>query len=187
LLDAALGDLRPIEVLDAGVPGYTSLQNRVQIERDLLPLRPDVLIWMPMGHNDDARVAGRTDAEALAFRRSLSFTLARTALGSALGLRVDAATPADTGATTDATAAGRGLRPRVPLADFEANLRAVAADCKAAGVPLMLIVGPHDEAALAQRPNEKAAEDIVLRVAKELNLACSDPRKDLAALAPRPL
>lgn len=187
LLEFTLGDLRPVEVIDAGVPGYTSLQNRVQIERDLLPLRPDLLIWMPMGHNDDSRVAGRTDSEALAFRRSLGFTLARTALGSALGLRVDAATPADTGATTDAPSAGPGLRPRVPLPEFEANLRAVAESCRAAGVPLMLVVGPHDATALEHRPNEKAAEELVLRVAKELNLAFSDPRKDLAALLPRPL
>ncbi len=187
LMEAMVGDLLEVEVIDAGVPGYTSLQNRVQIERDLLPLRPDVLVWLPTGHNDDARVAGRDDAEALAYRRSLSFRLSRLALPRVLGLAGDASTPADAGAAQDALAADERLRPRVPLAAFEDNLRAVAVACAEAGVPLLLLVPPHSDDVRAARPNEVAAEEVVLRVARELGLPCSDPRPDFAALGPRPL
>jgi lysophospholipase L1-like esterase/tetratricopeptide (TPR) repeat protein len=186
LLQAATDAVR-VELIDAGVPGYTSLQNRVQVERDLLALRPDVLLWLPMGHNDDARVAGRDDRQALRFRRGPWFLLSRLALASALGLRLDTATPADAGAAVDALAAGHLLRPRVPLADFEDNLRAVAAACRAAGVPLVLLAPPHDEPVRRERPNERAAEEVVVRVARELGLPLADPRAALDALAPRPL
>jgi len=187
LMEAMLGDLVTVEVIDAGVPGYTSLQNRVQIERDLLALQPDVLVWMPTGHNDNAHVTGRDDAAALEYRRGWRFRLSRWALPPALGLAADPATPADTGATQDALAAGARGRPRVPLDAFEANLRAVIAACADADVPLLLIVPPHSELVRAQRPEEAAAEEIVLRVARELNVPVADPRPDLAALAPRPL
>lgn len=186
LLQAATDAVR-VELIDAGVPGYTSLQNRVQVERDLLALKPDVLLWLPMGHNDDARVAGRDDRQALRFRRGPWFLLSRLALASALGLRLDTATPADAGAAVDALAAGHLLRPRVPLADFEDNLRAVAAACRAAGVPLVLLAPPHDEPVRRERPNERAAEELVVRVARELGLPLADPRAALDALAPRPL
>ncbi|HEX5011465.1 MAG TPA: GDSL-type esterase/lipase family protein [Planctomycetota bacterium] len=187
LMEAMVGDLVDVEVLDAGVPGYTSLQNRVQIERDLLPLRPDVLVWMPTGHNDNAHVTGRDDAAALEYRRGWRFRLSRWALPRALGLAADAATPADTGAAQDALAAGTHGRPRVPLDAFEANLRAVIAACAGAHVPLLLIVPPHSDLVRAQRPEEAGAEDILLRVAGELHVPVTDPRPDLAALAPRPL
>ncbi len=186
LLQAAAGDVQ-VELIDAGVPGYTSLQNRVQVERDLLDLRPDVLLWLPMGHNDDARVAGRDDRQALAFRRGPGFLLSRLALASALGLHLDTVTPADAGAAVDALAAGDLLRPRVPLDAFEDNLRAVAAACRDADVPLVLVAPPHDDAVRRQRPAEQAAEDTVVRVARELALPLADARAALDALAPRPL
>jgi|GEM_PF-6939600 len=187
LLDFAVGDVLRVEVVDAGVPGYTSLQNRVQIERDLLALAPDALVWMPTGHNDDARVAGRDDAETLEYRRSLLFRLSRLALPRALGLLGDAATPADAGATQDALAADARRRPRVPLPDFEQNLRAVAEACRQAGVLLLLVVPPHSDEVRAARPNEVAAEEIVLRVAGELGVPVTDPRPEFAALAALPL
>ena len=187
LLEATLGDLVSVEVIDAGVPGYTSLQNRVQIERDLLALRPDVLVWMATGHNDGSLVLGRTDAETLAYRRSLRFRLSRWALPHALGVVGDTRTPADADTVHPAHGApGRG-RPRVSAEDFEANLRAVAAACTDAGVPLVLVVPHHSEVIRAQRPDEVAAEEIVLRVARELDLTFADVRPDLDALAPRPL
>jgi lysophospholipase L1-like esterase/tetratricopeptide (TPR) repeat protein len=187
LLEAALGDLVAVEVIDAGVPGYTSLQNRVQIERDLLALRPDVVVWMATGHNDGSLVLGPTDAETLAYRRSLRFRLSRWALPHALGVVGDTRTPADADTLHPAPGApGRG-RPRVSPEDFEANLRAVAAACADAGVPLVLIVPHHSEVIRAQRPDEVAAEEIVLRVARELKLGFADVRPDLGALEPRPL
>jgi lysophospholipase L1-like esterase len=35
---------RPIEVINAAIPGYTTYQERLLLERDLLPLHPDVVI-----------------------------------------------------------------------------------------------------------------------------------------------
>ncbi len=187
LLDAAVGDLVEVEVIDSGVPGYTSTQNRVQVERDLLALQPDVVVWMPMGHNDNVRVEGRDDGEALEYRRSLAFRLSRLALPRALGLNADVATPADADSRGPAGADQEHMRPRVPLPAFEQNLRAVAIACANAEVPLLLVVPPHGEVLRERAPEEAATEGIVLRVADELHVPIADPRASLAALGARPL
>src|SRR5262245_13803792 len=62
-LTALCEGARDVEVIDAGVIGYSTLQNRLQIERDLLPLQPDLLVWMIGCANDARLVEGPGDAE----------------------------------------------------------------------------------------------------------------------------
>ncbi|MEW6267925.1 MAG: GDSL-type esterase/lipase family protein, partial [Thermodesulfobacteriota bacterium] len=136
LLQAALaarGDERTrVEVIDAGVPGYTTLQNREQVVRDLLPLRPDVLVWCPMGHNDAARIPPPGELQRLTERRRLAGRLRRLALVHRALELLEPASPA-----------AASTVPRVPLSQLEDNVRTVGRATRDAGVPLVLIAPPH--------------------------------------------
>jgi lysophospholipase L1-like esterase len=44
LVRARLKLSRPVEVINAGVPGYTLVHNLLRLERDILPLKPDIII-----------------------------------------------------------------------------------------------------------------------------------------------
>jgi lysophospholipase L1-like esterase len=60
LLAARLGD--PWEVINAAIPGYTTYQERRLLERDLLSLRPDLVV-LQYCLNDNHRFLHRFDAE----------------------------------------------------------------------------------------------------------------------------
>jgi lysophospholipase L1-like esterase len=55
-----------IEVLNLGVPGYSSFQGRVLLERVALPLAPDVVVWSYL--SNDGAVTGQDDAATYAQR-----------------------------------------------------------------------------------------------------------------------
>jgi lysophospholipase L1-like esterase len=166
------GAPRRVEVVDAGVPGYTTLQNREQIARDLMPLAPDVLVWCPMGHNDAARIPPPDELQRWQERRSLAGRLRRLALVYRLEAVLD-----------PAPAAGSSIVPRVSLAQLEDNVRAVARLARDARVPLVLIAPPHDASVRAARPDEAAAEDRVVQVARSEGATLADPRAAIGALA----
>ncbi|MFM2246652.1 MAG: hypothetical protein RL071_2726, partial [Pseudomonadota bacterium] len=130
-----------LRVLNAAVPGWTTYQGRVQLERVGLSYAPDLVI---AGFNNDSGPETMTDAErAVAgaprlnavLWRSESYLLARAGvLGVARALL-----PAARGATSRRAAGERpvygaldadhrdALRPRVPVAQTLENLRAMQA------------------------------------------------------------
>ena len=110
-----------VEVVNAGVTGYSTLQNRLQVERDVLPVQPDLLVWLVSGVNDTTRVEGPGDAEQSQRNRSLSTRLARLHLARLFGWGRPWI-----GVSTNAEDASPTGRPRVSLDEFEANLDAVA-------------------------------------------------------------
>lgn len=62
---------RPVEVLNAGVAGYSTYQGKKRLEYDVLPYRPDIVV-IYFGWNDHWLWRTRTDAEVNATSRSLS-------------------------------------------------------------------------------------------------------------------
>src|SRR5690606_12738629 len=55
-----------IEVINLGVPGYSSFQGRVLLERTALGLAPDLVVWSYLAN--DGAATGESDAEAYARR-----------------------------------------------------------------------------------------------------------------------
>ncbi|MBM3986047.1 MAG: hypothetical protein FJ296_10235, partial [Planctomycetes bacterium] len=86
LLGLLLEGRRAVEVVNAGLPSYSSCQNLVQLERELPRLAPDVVLWSVTGHNDSCATLERTDAEQVAWARSARSAWDGLALVRALGL-----------------------------------------------------------------------------------------------------
>ncbi len=174
-----VGDVFPVEIINAGVPGYSTLQTRLQIERDLLELRPDLVIVLVTGGNDCQPVDGPTDAETLAERQSLAGRLARLRLVALLAGRSDPeVVPWPGRPAVPATG-----RVRVPLDEVQANLRAMA-DL----LPGRLVLAIHQPR--RQRAERAGMDDVaaaVAAVAAERGLPLADARPLVEALSPCPL
>lgn len=150
-LDAGGGGRR-VRVLNAGVPAWSSLQGRRYLERRGLAFAPDLVI-LYFGWNDHWRATSRPDADfqvpgegtvtaqRLLGRLRLYQALNRLLKGerSAPGI----GPPPEVLARADDLARDADRQPfRVPLADFEANLRAMIDAGAAAGARSALITAP---------------------------------------------
>jgi lysophospholipase L1-like esterase/tetratricopeptide (TPR) repeat protein len=171
LLALLLEGRRAVEVVNAGLPSYSSCQNLVQLERELPRLRPDVVVWSVTGLNDSCATLERTDAEQVAWARGTASLWDGLLLVQTLGL----ATRPPPGPS----------RLRVTAAELEANLRAAARLARRAGVPLVLLVSARTAAVVRLAPMQAEVDAIVERVAQEEGLPLADARPRFAALAPR--
>jgi lysophospholipase L1-like esterase len=141
------GGDRRFEVINAGVSGYSSYQGLVQLERELLPCRPDAATFL-FGINDIDREQGLSDREkAVAFdsawwtlrqwlNRSMTVYALRRQAWRARGLLF--------GKTK---VAGRdfelpGGPARVSPDEYEQNLKRAATLASAAGCRLVFVVVP---------------------------------------------
>jgi lysophospholipase L1-like esterase len=129
-----------IEVLNLGVPGYSSFQGRVLLERVALALEPDVIVWSYL--SNDGAVTGASDAATYAER-----------LG-ARGALLEVLHTSRAFETLEAwiLVARRTLRPPpepdpreashrniASYAVAAANVRAAVAAARGAGVPIVLL------------------------------------------------
>lgn len=154
VLRQAAGE-RPVEVLNAGVTGYTSYQGARRFEQEVDVYHPDVVL-VSFGWNDGANAIGADDktfAASTAFQaagpwrvrlRRLLFRY-DAVLVAARALTASTAVPQGTGAAWD---------PRVSLDDYVLNLRAIVSRARTAGVRVVLMTRPHrdSETSLAQAP-----------------------------------
>lgn len=122
---------REVELANAGVWGYSSFQGLARL-REVLSYQPD-LVLVSFGSND-AHLVSRSDRDFAG--RAL---LARPGLRWLLGLRLGQllAAAVDGGAAAEGEPA-----PRVPLDEYRANLREMAALCRAAGARMVLLTRP---------------------------------------------
>jgi lysophospholipase L1-like esterase len=163
LLAGARPDLR-IEVLNAGVPGWSSYQAVRYLERSGLDLAPDAVI-LAGGVNDAAPatagsmrrfgvgrlLSDREYAAALGTRHRLAITelLARASLS--LAARAGASDPP------------AGVKRRVSLAEYAANLREFAAVTRARGALPLIVSWPlrsQAEDEIALRPYQLVAASV---------------------------
>lgn len=128
LLRAEGGD---VEVINAGVWGYSSFQGRARL-REVLELSPD-LVLISFGSNDAHRVA-RPDSDfarrPLLLRR-LESTFRDWRLVQLLVAVREGFRPA-----------GARLRPRVDLEEYEANLRSMVETCRRRDATPVLLTRP---------------------------------------------
>lgn len=129
-----------IEVLNLGVPGYSTFQGRVLLERVALGLAPDAIVWSYL--SNDGAMTGESDRETYAER-----------LG-ARGALLEALHASRAFETLEAwiLVARRALRPPAALDPTDAqqrnvpsyqvagaNARAAVEAARAAGVPIVLL------------------------------------------------
>jgi len=140
---------RPVEVINAGTPGYTSYQGLIFLQDVGFDLQPD-LITLPYVINDLDRLRffandGRTDAvQQPASRvwiglnnlsaRSVTFGLYRRGLLWGIGRLA--------GPRAEAQALSLGMQCRVPPDDYDANLRELVTLCRGRDIPVMFVVQP---------------------------------------------
>ena len=134
------------EVINAGVPGYSSLQGLRRLEESLR-FGPD-LIAVSFGANDAALAAAGPDKDfatrgpvpvsvvRLAYRYK-AFLLARYLGSRWAGRAEDAQEP---------------VQPRVSLHDYETNLERMVVLARAAGARVVLLTRPHDPATRRTAP-----------------------------------
>jgi lysophospholipase L1-like esterase len=139
----------PVEVINAGTPGYTSHQGLTFLQDVGFDLQPD-LVTLPYVINDIDRLRffandGRPDSEQQPASRlwiglnnlsagSVTFGLYRRGLLWCLRRAV--------GPRAEARALGLGMQCRVPPQDYEANLRELVAACRERDIDVLFVVQP---------------------------------------------
>ncbi len=140
---SALGLLAPnLEVLNCGIPGYSSFQGKKLLTQIAPELQPDILLIM-FGWNDHWPAGqGITDKEqsfppqlALDIQNALSSLSIYKALRQ-LSLRVAG------GNTPRAGMDQLSGKRRVPLGDFKDNLREIISYCRQEGIKPVLLSPP---------------------------------------------
>ena len=137
-LDAVAKSAKTWNVINAGVPGYTSFQLRLQAEQLVARWKPAVLVvcvgnneaW-PVEHSDRQVDAGR----ALTGRLGAVLSASRFLVWAAEKLRREAPRPFIAPALESAV-------PRVSREEFGENLRAIARAARAANAHLVFLSPP---------------------------------------------
>jgi lysophospholipase L1-like esterase len=145
---------RPVEVMNAGIPGFSSFQGLRLLEADVLPRAPDYVI-LGFGFNDSRRAA-TTDA---AFADVWSEPTARAArvfrhLATYRWLEHLLAGPERGAGSVDESARPT---PRVPIPEFKINMREMLGAVRTAGarpILLALIMPIEYRAAIAELAKE---------------------------------
>jgi lysophospholipase L1-like esterase len=168
LLDASLPD--DVEVLNLGVPGYTSHQGNVllaQVGEDLTP--DDVIVGFGT-FNDWVPARGRVDADqqdAPGWHDLRLVQLRAKALGRAIPEDLVRAEPRPTLDLAElATVDHDGLR-RVPLAQFEANLRAIRDRSVELGARVVIVAQPLPRVTALRNPIACEYREVGRRLAEE--------------------
>jgi lysophospholipase L1-like esterase len=145
-LRAALGErwgVEParIEVMNLGVPGYSTFQGRVLLERVALPLAPHLVVWSYL--SNDGQMTGENDAEAYARRLGPEGALLELLHASRAFETLEAWLAVARARLRDDDAEPASGEPRARnVADLGAareNVRAAVAAARHAGVPIVLL------------------------------------------------
>jgi lysophospholipase L1-like esterase len=141
---------REIEVMNAGIPGFTSFQGERLLVDEILPLAPDYVV-LSYGFNDSRRAAS-TDSVFAALAARPAGQLARAANHLEIYRRL---TRLIRGASADRLSPAADARStnRVPVAEYESRLREMVRIVTDAGARpmLLLMVIPPEYADAAER------------------------------------
>ena len=162
------------EVLNLGVPGYTSWQIRRLLETQVEPMSPDVVVVQAGGFNEWVPAVGAIDREQgrRPFWTKLRVVeLLASSVGSAPG--DDDAALSGVRVCDLATRDFSGAR-RVPLPDFERDLRAIVAWCAARDARAVFLVHPLPAPTVTRNPIATDYADAVRRVATDASVPFAD-------------
>ena len=141
-----------------GVAGWSSSQGLAQLRRDVIPLHPKI-VTIYYGWNDHWKAMGLTDPEIM--RADRLRALADHLRLAQMWIKFEVA-----------IAARRTPAPnRVPIHEYQANLRDMASEARAAGITPVFITAPsnhvagHEPAYLAKRELRTLSELVPLHAA----------------------
>lgn len=134
-LDRREGGRDAWEVLNLGVPGYSTFQGRVMLEREALPLAPDVITWSYL--SNDGAMTGEADRASYARREGHVGALLEVLHRSRAYETLEAwIARARGGSATRPATDVRNVSSYTEAAD---NMRETIAAAKRAGLPLVLV------------------------------------------------
>ena len=172
-----------VEVVNAGVPGYTSYQILQRMRRELKPLAPDVVL-MTCANNDFWRWDDRTDAEQAVrlkdsswtkpLRYSRAFQLASLFYAKTVSGNQPRGQTWAGKASRNYFAPEESWTPRVPFDEFRANLQAMADLCEEQNVPLVFVIWPDQPQAAGRWSIRIAYHEAMFAVANERRLVVAD-------------
>lgn len=154
LLDRAFEGVTDFEVLNLGVPGYSSYQNRRQIELEVERLRANGVVWMATGYNDALLARSGSDAELAA-----RFASPWSRLAELRVVQLFAGKPSGFMGQGAELAKLTGGSPRVGIDEFEQNVATILAphpsratlSLEVFGTPLNPLLAGFDESIPARR------------------------------------
>lgn len=142
---------RFVEVINAGVPGYSAYQGVRYLERDGLALEPDIVIFT-LGFNDRRSWGGLSDAEHAAFARAQDSFLARQLNRSRLVQVVRHLLKTAQGKRSVDRSQQVRTRPRVSLSEYRALLARAASRTAAAGARILYVLWPVSSNIASEQP-----------------------------------
>jgi len=171
---APASDGSRVEVLNLGVPGYTSWQERRLVETELAPFAPDVVTVEAGAFNEWAPAIGAIDRDQ--GRRPWWRGLHVVALLEPIAR---AKTPRLSVEEAKSRLADLRGRPtdgpvRVPLADFEDDLVAIADWCGRCGARVVFVAHPLPATTVEAGPLSRRYADAVRRVARRVGAPLAD-------------
>lgn len=184
LLERALRAANPgrrVESILVANPGYSTHQNRLLYERHVLRLAPDVTVLYVGGWNDYVAAVGPNDRERTARRESRWYSSRIVQLLS----RPDAGDRDAVMAAFHRDEAPFGRR--VPLADYEANVRAMIAAARSIGGVVLMVLPPLTQASLQRHPSALDYRAVTTAIARAANVPIFDaPTRFREAHEPAP-
>lgn len=172
-----------VEVVNAGAPGYTSYQILQRMRRELKSLAPDVVL-MTCANNDFWRWDDRTDAEqairlkesswTMSLRYSRGFQLAEIFYRKTIRSQRNNGQAWAEKASRNYFSPEETWTPRVPLDEFQANLRAMADLCEEQSVPLVFVIWPDQPQAAGRWSIRIAYHEAMFAVANERRLVVAN-------------
>jgi len=129
------------EVINAGVPGYSSEQGKRFFERNLLKLQPDIVAVM-FGWNDQWAVSNRIEDKNQRFPPTVVIAIQNllSRLQSYRLLKKTLLSPIE--ANPDSLWSRDSVVYRVSLSDFADNLTEICDTCRAHGITPILLTSP---------------------------------------------
>ena len=168
------------QVINAGVPGYTSHQGLQHMRQEIDRLQPDI-VFASYANNDFWTWDNQTDAQHA--NRLQRWSLRKTLLHShTVQLLDEAIRPTRQPASHDwaASATNSYFIPnkewtqRVPLDSFRANIESMAELCAARDVSLILVLWPDQPLADGRWSIRLDYHDMLRRIAADRNLEIAD-------------
>lgn len=159
-----------VQVLNFGVPAYSTVQTARVLDEVLASFEPSVVVLYVGAWNDQSIASGASDEELLAARPG---PLARSALAHAVR-RLVGDDPEDTAQSLDGT-----TRRRVPAEEIEPRVRRLIERARSAGAVAVVVAPVHLEATEAAHPGVTDDRASVRRAAQVTGAALIDAQ-DLA-------
>jgi len=154
-----------VEVLNLGVPGYSSHQGLVLLRTEALALRPDVVVCAFGTFNDWVPARGRTDAEQYDVSLASSLRVVQ-AFSRLLGRRRAEEGTAVPGLLDDIDTRDHAGPRRVSPSEFEANLHAMIEAIRGASAAPVLLTSPLPDETLERNPIALLYAEASRRVAR---------------------